>query len=776
MAQFVNMHKVELSNGVAPVVSLRQIFYGDVAANRIGAIVLMNGAPVTLGGTCSGTAILADGSTVALTGTVSGNEAYVVLSSGCYSMEGQIQVFVKLTVSGVTTTLLAAVGTVRLTETDRIIDPGTIIPSVSALITSIEDAIAAIPADYSALLGSIAHTFSTSTAYTAGQYVWYEGELYRFNTAHPAGTWIGTDAARYTATDELPLIQQALGTKADAAEVEDVKNALIAYQTATDLGATIFKGEIIRVTGKKEANAKYARTNLRINSPWRIAINMASSVYEYAIFYYDDTGDLSTGAGYITFNGGYVQGYTILEKGNAAYLALSIRRADQSNISDADVQAIAAALQYYITTDKTLSEEGKPADAKAVGDAIAAINAEKTARVNEFITQAQSQMKSKKFAVNSGSETISFVSSTNRICAEEPFTVDYPLYLEAASGYGLSILVMSAATQNVADIEISSGWVPYFTVPKNTPFYLEVRKNTDANISTSEFASAVSSRVADANPGKTVDLMLFAGQSNMAGRGVTSSQWAEAAPTIIPGAGYEFRAISNPRYLVPIAEPFGVNENTSAGINDGSAKTGSMVTAFANSYYTHNGGVPIVGVSASKGGSGIDEWQPGQPLYADAVSRLNAAKAWLFAKGFVIRHLFLAWCQGEHEGATASADDDNGYITSFETMFAGFKSNGIQKCLLCRIGESNKAGEDYSIVIQKQTELTKTNADVVMVTTVLAGFKARGLMKDDYHYYQAAYNEMGRYAGVNAAIYVCSGKEPTMYDPKYSDLYYSEKN
>lgn len=226
MAQFVNMHKVELSNSVAPVVSLRQIFYGDVAANRIGAIVLMNGAPVTLGGTCSGTAILADGSTVALTGTVSGNEAYVVLSSGCYSMEGQIQVFVKLTVSGVTTTLLAAVGTVRLTETDRIIDPGTIIPSVSALITSIEDAIASIPADYSALLGSIAHTFSTSTAYTAGQYVWYNGELYRFNAAHPAGAWIGTDAARYTATDELPLIQQALGTKADAAEVADLKSAL----------------------------------------------------------------------------------------------------------------------------------------------------------------------------------------------------------------------------------------------------------------------------------------------------------------------------------------------------------------------------------------------------------------------------------------------------------------------------------------------------------------------------------------------------------------------
>lgn len=73
---------------------------------------------------------------------------------------------------------------------------------------------------------AIAHTFDPGVDYTAGKYVWYDGELYRFNVAHPAGTWIGTDAARYTATDELPLIEQALGTKADATEVAEVKNAI----------------------------------------------------------------------------------------------------------------------------------------------------------------------------------------------------------------------------------------------------------------------------------------------------------------------------------------------------------------------------------------------------------------------------------------------------------------------------------------------------------------------------------------------------------------------
>ena len=72
MAQFVNMYKVDLDNGTAPVIPLKQIYYADVNANRVGAIVYKGGAPVQLGGTCSGSAILADGSTVPITGVVSG--------------------------------------------------------------------------------------------------------------------------------------------------------------------------------------------------------------------------------------------------------------------------------------------------------------------------------------------------------------------------------------------------------------------------------------------------------------------------------------------------------------------------------------------------------------------------------------------------------------------------------------------------------------------------------------------------------------------------------
>ena len=43
----------------------------------------------------------------------------------------------------------------------------------------------------------------------------------------------------------------------------------------------------------------------------------------------------------------------------------------------------------------------------------------------------------------------------------------------------------------------------------------------------------------------TYDFFLFAGQSNMAGRGISRPQFPEAAPALISGAGVEFRAISD---------------------------------------------------------------------------------------------------------------------------------------------------------------------------------------------------------------------------------------
>ena len=72
-----------------------------------------------------------------------------------------------------------------------------------------------------------------------------------------------------------------------------------------------------------------------------------------------------------------------------------------------------------------------------------------------------------------------------------------------------------------------------------------------------------------------VDLIFFMGQSNMAGRGD-----AALAPAVTPGMGYEYRAVTDPAQLHPLAEPFGVNENDPTGRPDKTEPT----ICFQNGY------------------------------------------------------------------------------------------------------------------------------------------------------------------------------------------------
>lgn len=122
--------------------------------------------------------------------------------------------------------------------------------SATAAAASAADAAAAVQYGEDAF-NAIAHTFDPGADYTAGKYVWYNGELYRFNVAHPAGAWIGTDAARYTATDELPLIQQTLSTKADAAEVAELNSTLSSLTLGLDSGTGLL---YLYVNGVKQGS------------------------------------------------------------------------------------------------------------------------------------------------------------------------------------------------------------------------------------------------------------------------------------------------------------------------------------------------------------------------------------------------------------------------------------------------------------------------------------------------------------------------------------------
>lgn len=263
----------------------------------------------------------------------------------------------------------------------------------------------------------------------------------------------------------------------------------------------------------------------------------------------------------------------------------------------------------------------------------------------------------------------------------------------------------------------------------------------------------VSERVDQENPEEIiVDLFLFMGQSNMAGRGICDAAHPETVPTLVENAGYEYRAVSSPGVLHVLSEPFGRHENRRGGIDDGNMKTGSLATAFVNAYYERTG-VPVVGVSASKGGSRISQWQPGGAYLSDAVSRLKAAVEFLNCNGYMIRHKFMLWCQGESDGDIARPALE--YRQKFHNLLTEIQSCGIEKCFMIRIGNYNgRRKRDYSEIMDAQEEIAREEENVLMVSRAFSQMKERGLMKDDFHYFQQAYNEVGREAGVNAAEYV----------------------
>lgn len=273
------------------------------------------------------------------------------------------------------------------------------------------------------------------------------------------------------------------------------------------------------------------------------------------------------------------------------------------------------------------------------------------------------------------------------------------------------------------------------------------------------------------NASKNVVVVMFMGQSNMAGRGVTNSTWPQSAPSVIPNAGYEFRAISDPTKLYPITEPFGVSENKSGGINDGSSKTGSMVSAFVNSHYVI-AKKPIIGVSASVGGTSISQWAPSGTLLPDAISRLQDCLAFLSTNEYVVDNIYMVWCQGETDGDNGTTKEN--YKTRFLSIWEAMRNEGVQRCFVVRIGQINVSGRSYDTIIEAQDELCKENDDIVMINTELYSFKDLGLMKDSFHYYQEGYNRVGTHSGGKMALYESMQSDPIMYDPKTSDLFFSK--
>lgn len=268
---------------------------------------------------------------------------------------------------------------------------------------------------------------------------------------------------------------------------------------------------------------------------------------------------------------------------------------------------------------------------------------------------------------------------------------------------------------------------------------------------------------------RVVDLFIFMGQSNMVGRGV-----AAQAPEVPEGWGYEYKAISDPGKLLPVVEPFGLNEeNSKSGVVD-NRRSGSMVSAFIKTYYEMTG-VPVVGVSCSKGGTAISFWKPGGGPLNDAISRYNDAEKWLQDNGYIIRKKYMLWLQGETDAYNKLSSES--YRTNIKNLINEMLTRtSLEKCMIVRVGKLGKTVTgDFTLcdgIIEVQTGLCREYKEVMMASAMIAGFVENGLMYDYWHYTQEGYNLLGEDAARNVAFYVNNGIEPYMYDPHTDDLYY----
>lgn len=253
MAVITTNLSCELQEAVRVQYLKGNLFSQDVQANKISVAVYDGGSPATISGTVTANIIREDGGTVTATGgTISGNVVSITLPAAAYIVPGLVSIVIKVTASSVTTTIAAVVVNVYQSSTETAIDPGTIIPSVTALVAQIEAAVASIPADYSSLWTSLAPAFSSSASYTPGQYVTNGGVLYVCTTSH-TGSWNASHFSAVNVGGELSRVFGAIN-----ATQYMVGGYSIVFTTGGYISDNVSVGTAVTMTPTSNANYAYA--------------------------------------------------------------------------------------------------------------------------------------------------------------------------------------------------------------------------------------------------------------------------------------------------------------------------------------------------------------------------------------------------------------------------------------------------------------------------------------------------------------------------------------
>ena len=188
------------------------------------------------------------------------------------------------------------------------------------------------------------------------------------------GTITASKFANGVIDNTLSQTGSAADAKATGDEVNTLKSITAQQLTPIAFSPNLTKGQYIKLSdGRKYASVNYARTSsLWYGAGQRYAISMTNPDYKFNLMFYDQDGDLDNGNGYIKGTD-YVINDVIIVPSYAVYFGMNFTRVDGQAMTDDDISAIRSSIMRFVLTDKTLTQEDKPADAKAVGDVISTL-------------------------------------------------------------------------------------------------------------------------------------------------------------------------------------------------------------------------------------------------------------------------------------------------------------------------------------------------------------------------------------------------------------------
>lgn len=118
--------------------------------------------------------------------------------------------------------------------------------TVEELIVAASGDVSALTARFGVLESAIAPAFSTSASYSAGDYVLYNDEIYKFTANHAAGAWTGSDATKTTVAAVFATLETAVDAVDD--RVDTVVGELapaFSTETAYEAGDVVVKDDVL---------------------------------------------------------------------------------------------------------------------------------------------------------------------------------------------------------------------------------------------------------------------------------------------------------------------------------------------------------------------------------------------------------------------------------------------------------------------------------------------------------------------------------------------------